>query len=265
MVNSPIVTVAVPSLNQGRFLEEALESIFIQDLAVEVYVVDGGSKDESLKIIRRWERRLAGWRSYPDSGQAAAINEAIANGGAPFVCWLNSDDRWLPGALGKLVATLQSQPDAPAVYGNVMNQGARGLSPLRVEPFSEERLARRCIISQPGTLIRRASWNEIGGLREDLHMALDYDLWWRLYKQFGPLVYDARMVAVNRDHPNTKTNRFRRQHYREAIAVVREHFGRVPLRWWLAQPYSVWARGLWAMWHSRGLHGARAGRQPREE
>jgi len=88
----PLVTIAVPSCNQGRFLDDALTSIFEQQLPVEVFVMDGGSTDNSIEIIRKWEGQLAGWRSHKDGGQAAAINEGIALGRAPYVCWLNSDD-----------------------------------------------------------------------------------------------------------------------------------------------------------------------------
>jgi hypothetical protein len=65
----PLVTVAVPCFNQGRYLQQALESIFAQDVSVEVFVCDGGSTDESLEVIRRWEPRLAGWRSHADAGR----------------------------------------------------------------------------------------------------------------------------------------------------------------------------------------------------
>ena len=74
----PTVTVAVPSFNQGRYLDQALRSIFAQGVPVEVFVADGGSTDESVAVIRRWESRLSGWRSNPDAGQSAAVNESIA-------------------------------------------------------------------------------------------------------------------------------------------------------------------------------------------
>lgn len=243
---APRVTVAVPSLNQARYLEQALESIFAQDLPVEVFVADAGSTDGSVSILERWSSRLAGWRSGADAGQAAAINEGIARGSAPWVCWLNSDDLMLPGMMRALVDALQGHPDWPAAYGRVWNldEATGRRRPVWVEPFSERRLALRCIISQPGCLIRRAAWEAVGGLDPSLHMTMDYDLWWRLYRRFGPLGMIDSFVAVNRIHPDTKTRRFRRRHYAEAIEVVRRHHGRVPLKWWLAQPYAVWFKAL---------------------
>jgi GT2 family glycosyltransferase len=246
VATSPLVTIAVPSFNQGRFLDEALASIFVQDVPVEVFVVDGGSTDDSVDVIRRYEHRLAGWRSRPDGGQADAINEGIAKGSAPYVGWLNSDDLLLEGGLKQLLDALQRQPETPAAYGKVWNYVERGgaRKPVWVEPFSERRLALRCIVSQPGTLIRRSAWGAVGGLDKKLRMAIDYDLWWRLYKQFAPLQFVDSFVAVNRDHIETKTNTQRVLHYREAMAIVRKYHGRVPLKWWLAQPYAVWIKAL---------------------
>ena len=242
----PIVTVAVPSYNQGRFLDQALASIFEQDVPVEVFVMDGRSTDNSLEVISRWKDRLAGYRSHSDDGQAAAINEGISQGRAKYVCWLNSDDWFLPGALSRLIEASEAMPDAPMVYGRCWNHledtGAR--RPVWVEPFAERRLALRCIISQPATLIRRTAWEHVGGVDPALHMTMDYDLWWRLYKTTGAPHFIDDFVAVNRVHDATKTGNNRRLHYREAIDLVRRHHGRVPLKWWLAQPYAVWWRSL---------------------
>jgi len=243
---SPLVTIAVPSFNQGRFLNEALISIFAQEIPVEVFVLDGGSSDNSVDVIRKWEYRLAGWRSRKDDGQASAINEGIALGKAPFVCWLNSDDWFLPHGLTTLLSALQAHPEVPAVYGRawkvVQKTGKR--TPVWVEPFAEKRLALRCIVSQPATLISRSAWNAVGGVDSKLHMAMDYDLWWRLYKQVGPMQFVDRFVAVNREHEATKTKTLRRRHYQEAIAVVRKYYGCVPLKWWLVQPYAVWFKSI---------------------
>jgi glycosyltransferase involved in cell wall biosynthesis len=247
-VTHPLVTIAVPSYNQGRFLDDALTSIFSQEVDVEVFVLDGGSTDNSLEVIRKWEHRLAGWRSHADEGQAAAINEGIAMGTAPFVCWLNSDDWFLPGGLAKLCAHLDVHPGAAMVYGRAWNvvQKSGKRYPVWVEPFDEKRLALRCIVSQPATLIRRTAWEAIGGVDEKLHMVMDYDLWWRLFKLAGPLQFVDDYVSVNREHQDTKTKTQRRLHYKEAMMVVRKHYGRVPLKWWVAQPYAVWFKSLTA-------------------
>ena len=244
--SKPLVTVVVPSYNQGRFLEEALQSIAAQSVPNEIFVMDGGSTDDSVSIIRAWESRLAGWRSHKDAGQGAAINEGIGRGTAPYVCWLNSDDLLLPCGLDKLVDAMERHPVWPASYGRALHlddvTGRR--TPAWVEPFSERRMAMRCVITQPASLIRRSAWTAIGGLDISLKMALDYDLWWRLYRSGGPLGFVDEEIAVNRNHDATKTRIHRRLHYKEAMATVRRHHGSLPLKWWLFQPYAVWWKTL---------------------
>jgi len=242
----PLVTIAVPSFNQGRFLDKALSSIFEQDLPVEVFVLDGGSTDNSVEIIRKWQHKLSGWRSRTDKGQAEAINEGIALGNAEYVCWLNSDDWLLPNGLVRLIDSLQMNPNAPAAYGRSWNfvEKTNKQHPVWVEPFSEHRLALRCIISQPATLIRRSAWASVGGVDGNLHMAMDYDLWWKLFESYGPLQFVNEFIAVNREHCSTKTKTQRRRHYQEAIQVVAKHYGRIPLKWWFFQPYSVWLKSI---------------------
>src|SRR5438874_2991025 len=137
----PEVTVVVPSFNQGHYLEEALQSIAIQDIATEIIVMDGGSTDISLAVLRRWSERLAYWRSEPDGGQASAINEGIKRGTASYVGWLNSDDTLEPGSLRVLIKALEENPATPAAYGDALNLGPRGAkTPVWVQPFSERGL-----------------------------------------------------------------------------------------------------------------------------
>ena len=246
--SSPLITVAVPSLNQGRHLRDALQSIFDQQIACEVFVADGGSSDESVAIIREFEPRLAGWRSHADAGQAAAINECIARGRAPYVCWLNSDDMLLPGGLSALRDALEQDVEASAAYGRawkLIDETQRRYE-VDVEAFDAARLARRCIISQPATLIRRSAWEAVGGLDEALRFVIDYDLWWRLYRQCGPLRFVDRFVAVDRDHARTKSRNNRYEHYLEGISTVDRHAGAdaippwsrfvpLPVRWRLSR------------------------------
>lgn len=244
--HTPIVTITIPSLNQGRFLEHALESIFAQNLPVEVMLADAGSTDETQAIIEQWRTRLAWWRSEKDAGQAAAINEGIARGTAPYVAWLNADDTYLPQGLSALLEHLAANPEAPAAYGRVWNTDESG-KPTKaywVSKFSEWRLARYCFISQPGTLIRRDVWEAVGGVDERLHLAMDYDLWWKIVRRFGPLAYVPDFVATNRVHGETKTLSLRRRHYEEAMAVVKKHTGSIPLKWYLSWPWAVWFRSM---------------------
>jgi len=245
MARAPRVTVAVPSLDHARFLGRTLESIFAQDVEVEVFVMDAGSDDGTLGVIRHFQPRLAGWRSHPDAGQAAAVNEGIARGTAPYVCWLNSDDWWHDGALAKLIAALDRDEGAPFAYGRVCNfddDTGRTRMNLEVWPFNEALFARFCTVAQPATLIRRSAWEAVGGLDESLQLAMDYDLWWRLYRRCGKPAFTRDVLATNRRHVETKTTSRRREHYDEAIAVVKRHYGRVPLKWYLSQPFTVWLR-----------------------
>lgn len=244
--DSPLVTVVIPSYQQGQFLEQALISIFSQNVEVEVYVMDGGSTDNSIDIIRKWEHRLSAWRSNSDEGQAAAINEGVSKGTAPYVCWLNSDDWFMPNGLKKLLDYMERSLDAPAVYGrawNIDNKSGRR-TPVWVERFNEDRLALRCFISQPATMIRRSAWEAVGGLDQKLNLAMDYDLWWKLFKLAGPLNFVDDFVAVNRIHADTKTNTQRARHYKEAMKVILKHYGHIPVKWWLLQPYAVWFKSI---------------------
>jgi glycosyltransferase involved in cell wall biosynthesis len=237
----PAVTVAVPNLNHGRYLNDALESIFSQGVPVEVVVLDGGSEDESARIIEQWKQKLLGWRFGPDGGQASAVNQGIAMGNAPYVCWLNSDDVFLPGGLRLLLSALSGCHEPPVAYGRcwTLDERGRRFFPYVTAPFHPWILKNYCFIAQPAALIRRKAWDALGGLDGHLRMAMDYDLWWRLYRRFGPFRYIRRFVAGSRLHRDTKTSRNRSEHYDEAMRILVRHTGGVPLKWRLAYPLMV--------------------------
>lgn len=210
-----------------------MTSIFSQELPLEVYVVDGGSTDNSLEIIKKWEPRLAGWRSHLDSGQSAAINEAIALGTAPYVCWLNSDDLFYPDGLQKLLQSIQEKKKAPFVYGRcwTINEVGKKTIPYLTMPFWPRLFANFCFIAQPATLIRRKAWEAVGGLDESMQMAFDYDLWWRLFNLSNAPLYNKEFVAATRSHAETKTANNMSLHYQESMAVVQRNWGSVPVKW----------------------------------
>jgi glycosyltransferase involved in cell wall biosynthesis len=245
-VNSaaPWVTVAVPSFNQGRFLDATLRSIFAQSVPVEVMLADGGSTDETQRVIARWGDQLTWWRSAPDKGQSASINEAIGRGRAPFVCWMNSDDLFLPGGLATLIQAMKANPGIAVAYGGCHlideNGGLIGL--CRGKRVSERSLSRRSVVPQPASLIRREAWDLVGGLQEHLHFSLDYDLWWRMYRSGLSFTHINTDIAAARFHPSAKSFTYAREMYAEAKSVVRDNYGSLPLKWRIKEPFSVLAR-----------------------
>lgn len=247
------ITVVVPSLNQGDFLADALDSILIQGLDAEIVVMDGGSNDDSLAILRRYESALTYWQSCPDGGQAAAINAGMAKGSAPLVCWLNSDDFYYPGALAGLQQALVRAPKAPFAYGHAwhVNEVGRKRVPYLSLPYHPYLMASYCGICQPATLIRRSCWAAVGGLDPSLELAFDYDVWLRLIDHFGPPATTRRFVAANRMHNQTKTSMSLDRHYDESIGVVRRHFGRVPIKWRLMRGLMRTIRHLARWWRGQ--------------
>ena len=239
------VTVAIPSLNQGEFIGAALRSIFAQPVQATVNLMDAGSTDGTLAAVAPWRRRLAAFRSAPDGGQAIAVNEGLGGAKTPWVAWLNADDVYLPDGLARLAEALERSSAAPFAYGqaDLVDRAGRKTGEYRVSPWSRDAFARRCFIAQPATLIRREAWEAVGGLDTRLHMALDYDLWWRLAALGTPVFVDAR-IAATRVHGTTKTMSRPVDHYREAMAVVRRHHGHTPLWWWLKMPLSIGARAV---------------------
>lgn len=212
--------------------------------------MDGGSTDASLEVIRKWEPKLAGWRSGKDKGQAAAINEGISLGLAPYVCWINSDDFFYPEGLARLLGVMQGESPAAMAYGRCWSVTRKGkkISPYLTRPFSPRLFANFCFIAQPGTLISRAAWENTGGLNADMHMAFDYDLWWRLFKSYGEPVYCRYFVAATRMHEDTKTARQIELHYEESRELVQRHWGRIPIKWRVMLPVMRLIRKLLSLW-----------------
>lgn len=237
----PVIAIAVPSLNQGRFLAEALDSIVCANATVVKAVLDAGSRDESVGVIEARASGLTYWRSAPDEGQASAVNEGIvrlceAYPDADFVGWLNADDVFLQGGLESLAQALMEHPDWVVACGRgaLLSETGTIDGEIPTEPFSRHRFARACTICQPCTLVRRSAWQQVGGLDASMHMCFDYDLWWRL-SRLGTIGHVDRMVAASRDHRDTKTRRHRVEYFREATSIVRRETGSVPWHWYVSE------------------------------
>src|SRR5947208_10566760 len=124
---SALVSIVTPSYNQAAFLEDTIRSVLEQDYEpIEYVVVDGGSTDGSVDIVERYADRLAWWTSEPDDGQAQAINKGFAHTRGQILGYLNSDDTLLPGAVSRLVAALEADPELVCVYGDAVWLDAGG-------------------------------------------------------------------------------------------------------------------------------------------
>lgn len=243
-MRSPLreIALAVPSLNQGRYLTAALTSIFMQrGVLARVAVVDGGSTDETAAVVHQFRSQLAWSRMAPDDGQTAAINEGIEHlverfPNVSYVGWLNADDTLLPDGLRVLADELERHVDWVAVAGRAQLISGSGtvVGEIATAPFAPRVFDRMCTISQPATLVRRTAWQQIHGLDTRLHMCFDYDLWWRL-AAVGPIGYVDALVAASRDHEATKTRTRRQQYFDEGMRVVQLHTGRVPWHWFISE------------------------------
>jgi GT2 family glycosyltransferase len=235
------VAIAVPSLNQKRFLGDALDSLGGSNVTVRRAVLDAGSTDGSRDLIEARAPELAFWRSEPDGGQAAAVNEGIGrlcrtHADVEAVGWLNADDFFLEHGLDRLWQALVNHPEWLAVSGRgaLASEAGALAGEIPTEPFSPGSFSHACTICQPATLVRRGAWERVGGLDASLEMCFDYDLWWRLGR-LGPIGYLGELVAASRDHGDTKTRRRRIKYFEEATAIVRRETGRVPWHWYISE------------------------------
>lgn len=224
----PKISVVVPSYNQGLFIEETLLSILGQGYPnLEVLVIDGGSTDQTVEVLNKYEDRLTYWHSRPDQGQADAINQGMALSTGDVVCWLNSDDVYLPGTLLAVGRRLADKTDRPyLLYGSAAalyqdEERFTGMESLMAEPFQPERLTYCDYIQQPSAFWTRALWLAVGELNTAYHYVLDWD-WFIRASQVCEFEFVSRCFALYRYHANHKTSTGGQKRRQEVVAVVRQ-------------------------------------------
>lgn len=258
----PTVSVVTPSFNQVEFLERAMRSVLSQNYAdIEYIVLDGGSSDGSVDIIRRYSDSISYWRSHEDEGQAAAISQGLELASGDVVTWLNSDDVYMPGTLAHVVELFGRNPDVGVVVGNsnFIDTDDAVVGHYRAVDASFNRLIRYWKgwpIPQPSTFFRRDAYIAAGGLDTSLTYVLDLDLFLRL-SGVTEVMFTDRVLSGYRFHSQSKTGEWKNQRFlfwREARRVTRKYWGTPsrPRYWWMWAVSGVAQIGAYARYRLSG-------------
>ena len=223
-MTEPLVSIVTPSYNQAAFLEETMRSVLEQDYEpIEYVVVDDGSTDESVGIVERYADRLAWWTRQENAGQVAALNRGFARTSGAYMGYLNADDTLLPGAVARMAAELDGEPDLWLVYGDALytDERSRRTGYLPSREFDVVEMVRRCDnhVVQPATLWRREAWERFGPLDERGWYFFDFEFFLRFPPERVRRV--AEPLATYRIHSEAKStgvagSRLARDHARLA-------------------------------------------------
>jgi len=227
--DTPLISIVTPSYNQARFLEATIQSVLAQDYPnLEYIIVDGGSTDGSVEIIRQYAERLAWWVSEPDAGQADALRKGFTHAHGEVLAWLNSDDVYLSAHVLSQVITHFRQHSEISVLtgaGRYLDENGTSLRETHIRPeYLTCEALRHCNgVLQPATFVRRQAWQQVH-LDTSLHYAFDWDLWIQL-AQHGHWLYVPERWAGYRWWGQNKTARGDAQRTYEQAEVIRRHLG----------------------------------------
>lgn len=231
-----MISIVTPSYQQGRFIEDAIRSVLDQNVDVDYVVIDGGSTDGSVEIIKRYADRLTGWRSEPDGGQYDAINKGFALTTGDIMGWLNADDFYAPNALSIVDDVFRLFPEVDWLTSTLAvtaNERGQIHSVRRIAVFDKRAFSRGFnlprigehtgnFIPQESTFWRRSLWERAGGsLDASLEFAGDFDLWARFYEQAE--MWGLRAITgILRSQPEQKSRKDYDRYMAEAERVLIE-------------------------------------------
>jgi glycosyltransferase involved in cell wall biosynthesis len=227
---APTISVVTPSFNQGRFLERTLYSVVSQHYpALEYVVQDGGSTDDTIEVLQRFDSLLAHWSSEPDGGQGDAINRGFARTSGDIMAYLNSDDLLLPGSLAYVARYFGAHPDVDVVYGHrvVIDELDRRVGSWVLPRHDSQELAYVDFVPQETLFWRRSAWEAAGGrIDSSMRFAIDWDLLLRMREAGSKMVRLPRFLGAFRSHAGQKTAMLHDDYLNETAALRRRVHGR---------------------------------------
>ncbi|HWQ04862.1 MAG TPA: glycosyltransferase family 2 protein [Longilinea sp.] len=226
------ITIVIPSYNQGQFIGRTIDSILNQGYAnLELLVMDGGSSDDTLQILKSYGDRIA-WQSAPDRGQTQAVNNGWKITTGQILGWVNSDDLLLPGALEKVAGYFETHPETNWLYGNCcyIDAADQTLGDYPVKHYDYDRLIKdlQNYVPQPAVFLRRSILDSIGFLNEDLHYVMDLDYWLRIGLKFPAIHLDSPLACL-RLHQDAKSVSSYKRFSTELVSTVEALFARTDL------------------------------------
>jgi glycosyltransferase involved in cell wall biosynthesis len=224
----PLISVVIPSFNQGQYIEETLLSVIGQQYPnLEILVMDGGSTDNTIEIIKKYSKYISYWQSQKDTGQADAINQGMRKSSGEILCWLNSDDMYLPGTLldiGKRFSGLTEEKYliyGSAVTINESNETLAGGAQI-AGFFDEFSLTYTDFIIQPSSFWTRKLWQQVGELNTSYHYVLDWD-WFIRAAKVAKFEHVPKFYSVYRYHPFHKTSKGGSERRKEINEIVKTY------------------------------------------
>lgn len=247
--SSPRITVITPSFNQAPFIAQCIDSVLDQNYPnLQYLVVDGGSTDDTLDILRNYRDRIV-WKSERDRGQSDAVNKGLRAAEGEIIGWLNSDDYYLPDCLQRIAQCFAANPNAAMVYGRALMVDRDGDTIREYPTFKLHRddLRRKCYVCQPTVFVRRSVLEEVGLLNDALDICLDYE-WWLRISRSHEMAFCDHILAASRHYDTTKTATRRLRALVEAGYLMRQHFGAAFWRWsakWIVHRWTLDRSRFW--------------------
>ncbi|HEX7702934.1 MAG TPA: glycosyltransferase family 2 protein [Kofleriaceae bacterium] len=240
----------IPTRNQGAFLATCIDSCLAAGVPdAEIIVVDGGSTDDTLAVLARYGDQIR-WTSEPDRGQSDAVNKGVRAARGEIIAWINSDDYYAPGAIQRVLAAFDADSEVDIVYGDGTMVDVSGKELRRFPSVVYRSLAELVIhpsgfVMQPALLFRRELFIDVGGLDEQLHFTLDYELFLRMFPRARKVRRLEQEIARAVYHLDAKSIRGMRKQIGEITHVKRRYARELKLSWFdRARLY----RGIASLW-----------------